>query len=107
MQVEIAGVEQRLRQIFTKLAGRLRVVNVVNQLAAPDAVGEIFHHHHRQLRDQSGGFYRVLRAVLIVLDQGLRFQTGAVEGQRPGFADAARRAGLFDDRGSRPGDRKI
>ena len=44
-------------------------------------------------------FYRVLRAVLIVGDQGLRFETGAVEGQRPGFADAAHVGqGLFDDR---------
>ena len=32
---------------------------------------------------------RVLRAVLIVGDKGLRFETGAVEGQRPGFAEAA------------------
>ena len=40
--------------------------------------------------------------MLIVGDQGLRFETGAVEGQRPGFADAAHVGqGLFDDRPAR------
>ena len=90
VQVEIAGVEQRVREVFAQLLRRLRVVNVVDQLAAPDAMaGEIFHHHHRQLRVKVVDFHGVLRAVLVVLDQGLRFKTGAVQRQRPGLADAA------------------
>lgn len=90
VQVEIAGVEQRVREVFAKLLRRLRVVNIVDQLAAPDAMaGEIFHHHHRQLRVEVVDFYGVLRAVLVVLDQRLRLKTGAVQRQRPGLPDAA------------------
>ena len=51
--------------------------------------GEIFHHHHRQFRVKVVDFHRVLRAVLVMLDQGLRFKTGTIQRQRPGFADAA------------------
>ena len=77
-------------QIFTQMPRRLRVVNVVNQLAAPDAMaGEIFHHHHRQFRVKVVDFHRVLRAVLVMLDQGLRLQASAIQRQRPGLADAA------------------
>ena len=90
VQVEIAGVEQRVREVFAQLLRRLRVVDVVDQLAAPDAMaGEIFHHHHRQVRVKVVDFHRVLRAVLIVRDQRLRLQTGAVQRQRPGLPDAA------------------
>ena len=90
MQIKIAGVEQGVSQIFTQLPRRLRVVNVVNQLAAPDAMaGEIFHHHHRQFRVKVVDFHRVLRAVLVMLDQGLRLQASAIQRQRPGLADAA------------------
>ena len=90
MQIKIAGVEQGVSQIFPQLTRRLGVVNVVNQLAAPDAMaGEIFHHHHRQFRVKVVDFHRVLRAVLVMLDQGLRFKTGTIQRQRPGFADAA------------------
>ncbi|MNP78993.1 hypothetical protein D3C76_1767330 [compost metagenome] len=40
----------------------------------------------------------MLRAMLIVLDQGLRFKTGAIQRQRPGLADAAHIGQrLFDD----------
>lgn len=90
MQIKIAGVEQGVSQIFTQMPRRLRVVNVVNQLAAPDAMaGEIFHHHHRQFRVKVVDFHRVLRAVLVMLDQGLRLQASAIQRQRPGLADAA------------------
>lgn len=51
--------------------------------------GEIFHHHHRQFRIKVVDFHGVLRAVLVMLDQGLRFKTGTIQRQRRGFADAA------------------
>lgn len=51
--------------------------------------GEIFHHHHRQFGVEVVDFHRVLRAVLVVFDQRLRLQAGAIQGQWPGFADAA------------------
>ena len=90
MQVEIAGVEQRVCEVFTQLTRGMRIVIVFNQLAAPDAMaGEILHHHHRQFRVKVVDFHGVLRAVLVMLDQGLRLQTGAVQRQRPGLADAA------------------
>ncbi len=83
MEVEITGMKQRLGQIFSQLAGGLRIVNVVNQLAAPDTmIGKIFHHHHRQLGVEVVDFHRV-RSVLVVRHQGLRLETSAVEGQRP------------------------
>ena len=90
MEVEITGMKQRLGQIFSQLAGGLRIVNVVNQLAAPDTmIGKIFHNHHRQLGVEVVDFHRVLRSVLVVRHQGLRLETSAVEGQRPGFPYAA------------------
>ena len=60
--------------------------------------GEILHHHHRQrlviVRHPDG----VLRAIFVVLDQGLRLQSRAVQRQRPGLADAAHvRQRLFYD----------
>lgn len=83
VQVEIAGVEQRVREVFTQLTRRLRVIIIFDQLAAPDAMaGEIFHHHHRQFRVKVVDFHRALRAVPVVLDCGLRLQTGAVQRQR-------------------------
>ncbi|MNC67080.1 hypothetical protein D3C75_1175460 [compost metagenome] len=51
--------------------------------------GEIFHHHHCQFGVEVVDFDRVLRAVLIVLDQGFCFEAGAIQRQRPGFAHAA------------------
>jgi|GEM_PF-4902131 len=90
MQVKIAGVEQGVGQVFPQLTGRLGVINIVDQLAAPDFMaGEIFHHHHRQFRVEVVDLHRVLRAVLIVLYQGLCFETGAVQRQRPGFPHTA------------------
>ena len=90
MEIEIAGVEQRLRQIFAQLACRLRIVDVADKLAAPDTViGKVLHYHHRQSGIEMKNVYRMLRAVLIVGDQGLCFEARAVEGQWPGFADAA------------------
>ena len=90
MQIKVAGVEQRLGQVFPQLAGGLGVVNVVDQLPAPDAViGEIFHHHHRQLGIEMHNPHRVLRAVLMVSHQGLRLKARAVKGQRPGLSYAA------------------
>ena len=90
MQIKVAGVEQGVSQIFPQLMRCLGVIIIFDQLAAPDAMaGEIFHHHHRQFRIKVVDFHRVLRAVLVMLDQGLRFKTGAVQRQRPGFADAA------------------
>ena len=90
VQEEIAGVEQRVREVFTQLTRRLRVIIIFDQLAAPDAMaGEIFHHHYRQFRVKVVDFHGVLRAVPVMLDQGLRLQTGAIQRQRPGLADAA------------------
>ncbi len=90
VQVEIAGVEQRVCQVFPQLTCGLWVVMIFNQLAAPDAMaGEIFHHHHRQLRVVMVDFHGVLRAVPVVLDQRLRLQARTVQRQRPGLADAA------------------
>ena len=90
MQIKVAGVEQRLGQVFPQLAGGARVINVVNQLAAPDAViGEVFHHHYRQLGVEMHNLHRMLRAVLIVSHQGLRLKARAVQGQGPGFTHAA------------------
>ncbi len=90
VKVEIAGVEQRVREVFAQLPRRLWVVNVVDQLAAPDAMaGEVFHHHYRQFRVKVVNFHGVLRAVPVVLDQRLRLKTGAVQRQRPGLPDAA------------------
>ena len=43
-------------------------------------------------------FHRMLRAVLVMRHQRLRFKTSAIQRQRPGFADAAHvRQRLFDD----------
>lgn len=52
-------------------------------------VGEIFHHHHRQFRVKMVNFHGMLRAVLVMLYQRLRLETGAVQRQRPGLTDAA------------------
>lgn len=80
MEIEIAGVEQRLRQIFAQLACCLRIVDVADKLAAPDTViGKVLHHHHRQSGIEMNNVYRMLRAVLIVGDQGLCFEARAVE----------------------------
>lgn len=82
MQIKVAGVEQRTGGI-PQLAGGARVINVVNQLAAPDAViGEVFHHHYRQLGVEMHNLHRMLRAVLIVSHRGLRLKARAVKGQR-------------------------
>ncbi len=90
MQIKIAGVEKGVSQIFPQLTRCLWVIIISDQLAAPDAMaGEIFHHHHRQFRIKVVDFHGVLRAVLVMLDQGLRLEAGTIQRQRPGFADAA------------------
>ena len=82
------SVKQRCGEKLGDVGGEARIFDAADQaLAHDDMRREIFHDDHRLCAIEMEDFRREARRVARLFDQRVIFEPGALERQRPGFAD--------------------